>query len=325
MNKPILEVKGLRKQFPVYGSLGRLGGKKAFVHAVNDVSFQLRQGETYGLVGESGSGKTTVARTILGLTGSDGGQVIYQAADLMALKPREFRQFRRELQMVFQDPFSSLNPRKRIGDLLEEPLIIHKVGNGEERQEKVFRILETVGLQPEHYFRYPHEFSGGQRQRIGLARALIMDPGIIICDEPVSALDVSIQAQILNLLRKLQTDLQLTMIFITHDLSVVRHISNRIGVMYFGRIVEEALTDDLFASPLHPYTKALLSAVPDFAKNVADKHRTVLKGEMPSTTMEIKGCPFHFRCPIAAEICREELPPLREIHPQHFAACHFAK
>lgn len=325
MHKPILQVKGLQKRFPVYGSLGRMGGPKSFVNAVNDVSFTLYEGETYGLVGESGSGKTTTGRTILGLNGCDGGEVLYEGVNLMALKPEEFRQYRRDLQLVFQDPFSSLNPRKRIGDLLEEPLIIHKMGDAKERQEKVFAILQTVGLQPEHYFRFPHEFSGGQRQRIGLARALIMNPKIVICDEPVSALDVSIQAQILNLLKRLQQELKLTMIFITHDISVVRHISSRIGVMYLGRIVEDAPTDELFAAPRHPYTKALFSAVPDFAKEGHMKQRTILKGEIPSNTMKIPGCPFHLRCPEATERCRSEQPLMREIAPQHFVACHFAE
>ncbi|QEN08255.1 ATP-binding cassette domain-containing protein [Oceanispirochaeta crateris] len=325
MSEPILQVKSLQKKFPIYGSMGRLGGAVAYVHAVNDVSFNLYEGQTYGLVGESGSGKTTVGRTILGLNGSDGGKVLYQGTNLMALDSKEFRLYRRDLQLVFQDPFSSLNPRKRVGSLLEEPLIIHKIGDVKERQEKVFAILETVGLQPEHYFRFPHEFSGGQRQRIGLARALIMNPKIVICDEPVSALDVSIQAQILNLLKRIQRELKLTMIFITHDISVVRHISNRIGVMYLGHIVEDALTDDLIATPRHPYTKALFSAIPDFSKGSNMKQRTILKGEIPSNTMKISGCPFSLRCPLATERCNVEQPLMREIAPQHFTACHFAE
>ncbi|MBV1758746.1 MAG: ATP-binding cassette domain-containing protein [Dethiosulfatibacter sp.] len=325
MNDPILQVKDLQKRFPVYGPLGRLRKPKYFVNAVDHVSFNLYEGETYGLVGESGSGKTTTGRTILGLNNSDGGQVIYKGVDLMSLEPREFKQYRRDMQLVFQDPFSSLNPRKRVGALLEEPLIIHKIGNQKERQEKVFEMLDIVGLQPEHYFRFPHEFSGGQRQRIGLARALIIDPNIVICDEPVSALDVSIQAQILNLLMKLQKDLKLTMIFITHDISVVRHISSRIGVMYLGNIVEEALTDDLFVNPLHPYTKALFSAVPDFLKDPNQKSRKILKGEIPSNAMQITGCPFHHRCPEATDFCVVEKPLMRELEPQHFVACHYAK
>lgn len=323
MNKPILEVKDLEKKFPVYGSLGRFGKPISFVNAVNNVSFNIYKGETYGLVGESGSGKTTTGRSILGLNDPDGGQVIYNDVDLMKLGSKEFRPYRRDIQLVFQDPFSSLNPRKRVGDLLEEPLIIHKIGNEKERQEKVFEILEIVGLQPEQYFRFPHEFSGGQRQRISLARALIADPKIVICDEPVSALDVSIQAQILNLLLKLQKDLKLTMIFITHDISVVRHISNRIGVMYLGNIVEESLTDRLFSNPLHPYTRALFSAVPDFTKDSNQKKRKILRGEIPSNTMKILGCPFQHRCPEATELCISEKPVMREIEPQHFVACHY--
>ncbi|KUK72264.1 MAG: Oligopeptide/dipeptide ABC transporter, ATPase subunit [Clostridiales bacterium 38_11] len=323
MNDPILQVIDLQKRFPVYGPWGRLRKPKYFINAVDHVFFNLFEGETYGLVGESGSGKTTTGRTILGLNNSDGGQVIYQGVDLMSLEPREFKQYRRDMQLVFQDPYSSLNPRKRVGALLEEPLIIHKIGNQKERQEKVFETLDIVGLQPEHYFRFPHEFSGGQRQRIGLARALIINPNIVVCDEPVSALDVSIQAQILNLLMKLQKELKLTMIFITHDISVVRHISNRIGVMYLGNIVEEALTDDLFLKPLHPYTKALFSAVPDFLKDPNQKSRKILKGEIPSNAMQITGCPFHHRCPQATDFCVAEKPVMREIEPQHFVACHY--
>ncbi len=215
-----------------------------------------------------------------------------------------------------------MNPRKRIGDILEEPLIIHKIGNREQRQEKVFRILEVVGLQPEHYFRYPHEFSGGQRQRIGLARALIVNPKMMICDEPVSALDVSIQSQILNMLRGLQAELGLTMLFITHDISVVRYISDRIGIMYLGAIVEEAPTDDLFAEPLHPYTKALLSAVPDYTRSRL-KERIVLKGEIPSPLSPPSGCAFHTRCPLATDKCRVDRPAAREVRPGHRVACHY--
>jgi oligopeptide/dipeptide ABC transporter ATP-binding protein len=320
-NKPILEVISLEKKFPVYGTFGKLFGTKAYVNAVTDVSFRLYEGETYGLVGESGSGKSTTGRTILGLTPATSGQVIYQDQDLVTLSRNEFRKFRKEIQFVFQDPYSSLNPRKRIGHILEEPLIIHKMGNQTERQEQVYSILKTVGLQPEHYFRYPHEFSGGQRQRLGLARALIMNPKIIICDEPVSALDVSIQSQILNILKQLQTELKLTLIFITHDISVVRYISDRIGIMYLGKIVEEALTDDLFEEPLHPYTKALFSAAPDFTRN-HKKERVILKGEIPSPLNPPTGCVFHTRCPLATERCKAEVPSSREVRVKHYVACH---
>lgn len=320
-NNPVLEVISLQKKFPVYGSFGKWFGAKQYVNAVTDVSFRLYEGETYGLVGESGSGKSTTGRTILGLTPATSGQVIFENTDLMKVSKSEFRKFRKEIQLVFQDPFSSLNPRKRIGHILEEPLIIHKLGNRAERQEQVYRILKTVGLQPEHYFRYPHEFSGGQRQRLGLARALIMNPKIIICDEPVSALDVSIQSQILNILKDLQKDLKLTLLFITHDISVVRYISDRIGIMYLGTIVEEALTDDLFVEPLHPYTKALFSAVPDFTRKRL-KDRSILKGEIPSPLSPPSGCVFHTRCPFATEQCKAEVPILKEVQDKHYVACH---
>jgi oligopeptide transport system ATP-binding protein len=318
---PILDVISLRKRFPVNGAFGNLFGTKSYVNAVTDVSFRLYEGETYGLVGESGSGKSTTGRTILGLTPASSGQVLYQDQDLAKLSGKEWRKFRKDIQFVFQDPFSSLNPRKRIGRILEEPLLIHNMGNQTERQEQVFRILEIVGLQPEHYFRYPHEFSGGQRQRVGLARALIMNPKIIICDEPVSALDVSIQSQILNILKQLQKELKLTLLFITHDISVVRYISDRIGIMYLGKIVEEALTDDLFKGPRHPYTKALFSAVPDFTRSRLQE-RIILKGEIPSPLSPPAGCVFHTRCPFATEICKSAVPELKEIEPRHRVACH---
>ena len=245
---------------------------------------------------------------------------MYGDEDLTKLSKKEMRRFRKDLQMVFQDPFSSLNPRKRVGAILEEPLNIHGVGSKEERQEKVFAMLEPVGLQSEHYFRYPHEFSGGQRQRLGIARALILNPKMMICDEPVSALDVSIQSQILNILRALQQNMQLTILFITHDISVVRYISDRIGVMYLGEIVEEAKTDDLFANPKHPYTRALFSAVPN-----TNNERIVLKGEIPSPLNPPTGCVFHTRCMFATEHCKKEVPNLREIAPEHKVACHLVE
>ncbi|MGI2295218.1 ABC transporter ATP-binding protein [Paenibacillus sp. GXUN7292] len=319
--EPLLDVVSLHKQFPVYSPFGKIFGAKAFVHAVSDVSFQLYEGETYGLVGESGSGKSTIGRTILGLTPASSGQVLYKKQDLAAMRKGDLRKFRKDIQMVFQDPFSSLNPRKRIGAILEEALIIHNQGNQVERQEAVFRILQTVGLQAEHYFRFPHEFSGGQRQRLGLARALIMNPKIIVCDEPVSALDVSIQSQILNLLKQLQRDLKLTLLFITHDISVVRYISDRIGIMYLGKIVEEAATDQLFSNPVHPYTKSLFSAVPGFSGKKL-KERIILKGEIPSPLSPPSGCVFHTRCPYATERCKTEVPGLTNIASNHKAACH---
>jgi len=321
VTKAVMEIKSLQKKYPVYGSFGRLLGPISYINAVSDISFNIYEGETFGLVGESGSGKSTTGRTILRLIPSDGGEVIYNGIDIMKLDKSAFRPYRRDLQFVFQDPFSSLNPRKRIGNILEEPLIIHKMGSQKERQEEVFRILNTVGLQPEHYFRFAHEFSGGQRQRLGLARALIMKPKIVICDEPVSALDVSIQAQILNLLVRLQQDMKLTLMFITHDISVVRHISTRIGIMYLGVIVEEAATGDLFANPMHAYTKALFSAVPDFSKSRI-RTRSILKGEISSNTPGFKGCVFYARCPDSRPQCLESRPEKREVSADHFVACH---
>lgn len=319
-NEKVLEVVNLQKNFPVYGAFGKIGGVKQNVRAVHNVSLTLYAGETYGLVGESGSGKSTTGRTILGLTDASDGQVLYGGEDLTKLTKKEMRKFRKDLQMVFQDPFSSLNPRKKVGAILEEPLIIHGIGSKEQRQEKVFEMLETVGLQPEHYFRYPHEFSGGQRQRLGIARALILNPKVMICDEPVSALDVSIQSQILNILKNLQKNMQLTMLFITHDISVVRYISHRIGILYLGSIVEEAKTDDLFAGVRHPYTRALFSAVPN-----TSGERIVLKGEIPSPLSPPSGCVFHTRCPFATARCKQEVPVLREIAPAHKVACHLVE
>lgn len=320
MREKLVEVVNLQKNFPVYGPLGKLGGVKQNVRAVHNVSLTLYEGETYGLVGESGSGKSTTGRTILGLTKASGGEVRYAGEDVTKLSAKEMRKFRKDLQMVFQDPFSSLNPRKRVGTILEEPLIIHGIGTKEERQQQVFDMLETVGLQAEHYFRYPHEFSGGQRQRLGIARALILNPKVMICDEPVSALDVSIQSQILNILKALQQNMRLTMLFITHDISVVRYIADRIGVMYLGGIVEEAKTDDLFAWPKHPYTRALFSAVPN-----TNAERITLKGEIPSPLNPPSGCVFHTRCPFATERCKQEVPALREIAPEHKVACHLVE
>ncbi|TBL73371.1 ABC transporter ATP-binding protein [Paenibacillus thalictri] len=317
-NEPLLEVKGLKKYFPVKGLLGNA---KAHVKAVNDVSFKLFEGETFGLVGESGCGKSTLGRTILRLLEPTGGEVMYNGRNIYGLSDREFRNIRQELQMVFQDPYSSLNPRKRIGSTLEEPLAIHGIGAKSERTDRVMDILQKVGMQLESYYRYPHEFSGGQRQRIGLARALVMNPRIIVCDEPVSALDVSIQSQIINLLQQLQGEFKLTYLFVAHDLSVVRHISDRIGVMYLGQMVEVAPTDSLFATPLHPYTQALLSAVP-LPHPGARKQRITLKGEIPSPLNPPSGCIFHTRCPFATEVCKTEIPVLKEMTEGHLVACH---
>ena len=317
---PLLEVKGLKKYFPVRGTLGNTVQQ---VKAVNDVSFMLKRGKTFGMVGESGCGKSTLGRTILRLTDPTEGQALYDGQDIFEMDHSSLQKMRQDLQMVFQDPYSSLNPRKRIGASLEEPLDIHNIGTKAERTQKVLEILQIVGLQAEHYYRYPHEFSGGQRQRIGIARALMVDPKIIVCDEPVSALDVSIQSQIINLLKTLQAELDLTYLFIAHDISVVRYISDRIGVMYLGRLVEQAQTDDLFASPKHPYTQALLSSIP--VPNFEEKQeRTVLKGELPSPLNPPSGCIFHTRCPLAKDKCKNIAPESKEISDGHYVACHLS-
>jgi oligopeptide/dipeptide ABC transporter ATP-binding protein len=315
---PLLDVKGLKKYFPVRGAIGTTVQE---VKAVNDVSFTLNRGETFGLVGESGCGKSTLGRTILRLTEPTEGEALYEGTDIFAMSPSELTKARQDIQMVFQDPYSSLNPRKRIGATLEEALDIHNIGAKKDRTEKVLEILNRVGLQAEHYYRYPHEFSGGQRQRVGIARALMMDPKLIVCDEPVSALDVSIQSQIINLLKKLQTEFGLTFLFIAHDISVVRYISDRIGVMYLGRMVEQAPTDDIFADPKHPYTQALLSSVP--VPNVeARKDRIILEGEIPSPLNPPSGCVFHTRCPFAMDECKTKVPEVKEVTPGHQVACH---
>lgn len=315
---PLLEVKGLKKYFPVRGAFGNTVQN---VRAVNDVSFTLRRGETFGMVGESGCGKSTLGRTILRLTEPTAGQALYDGQDIFAMNDRDLQKMRQDMQMVFQDPYSSLNPRKRIGAILEEPLDIHNIGAKEDRTAKVLDILKRVGLQAEHYYRFPHEFSGGQRQRIGIARALMVDPKLIVCDEPVSALDVSIQSQIINLLKTLQTEFGLTFLFIAHDISVVRYISDRIGVMYLGQMVEQAPTDAMFAAPKHPYTQALLSSVP--VPNVGvKKERIVLEGELPSPLNLPSGCVFHTRCPFAKDVCKQVVPERKEVAPEHQVACH---
>ena len=320
MSKTLLELKNLWKKYPVYGPLGKLAGPRTHMSAVADLSLAIGEGETYGLVGESGCGKTTTGRVILGLTKSDGGEVLYRGQDLTKLSPQRLRPLRREIQLVFQDPLSSLNPRQRIGGLLEEPLSIQRMGDRESRRSRVMETLERVGLSAEHYFRYPHELSGGQVQRLGLARALIIRPKLIVCDEPVSALDVSIQAQILNMMQEIQRDMGLSLLFISHDIGVVRYISDRVGVMYLGSLMEEASTQELFSNPLHPYTQALFAAVPDFSERQGA--RAVLQGERPVRTDGFRGCVFHTRCPKATEHCREEAPALRELTPGHRVACH---
>ena len=317
----ILDVQELTKYYPVKNPFGKLGGEERSVKAVDNVSFQLYEGETYGLVGESGCGKSTIGRTLLRLIEPTAGKAIYKKKDLFELTGESLREMRKELQMVFQDPYSSLNPRKRIGKTLEEPLAIHSIGTKNERTEIVLELLNRVGMQTDHYYRYPHELSGGQRQRIGLARSLVVNPKIIIADEPVSALDVSIQSQVINLLQELQKDLQLTYLFIAHDISVVRYISDRIGVMYLGKLVEEAPTDGLLEKPLHPYTQALLSAVP-LPNPLKKKERIILKGEIPSPLSPPSGCVFHTRCPSVMDICKTKMPERKEMSNEHFVSCH---
>lgn len=318
----LLEVKGLKKYFYLKGG-GR--GKTGVIKAVDDVSFSVLQGETLGLVGESGCGKTTLGRTLLRLTSVTAGEIIYRGKHIENLDNRELLPIRREMQIVFQDPFASLNPQLTIGNALAEPLLVHGLAKGKaEVRERVDYLLELVGLSPLHKNRYPHEFSGGQRQRIVLARALSLEPRLIVCDEPVSALDVSIQAQIINLLQDLQEELGLTYIFIAHDLNVVKHISDRIAVMYLGKIVELADKKALYHNPLHPYTRALLSAIP-----VPDpgqkKKRIVLKGEVPSPVNPPAGCRFRARCAMAFDRCRVETPQLKEAEPGHAVACHLVQ
>ena len=319
--EPLLEVRHLVKHFSVGG--GMLRGGHGVVRAVDDVSFTIRRGETLGLVGESGCGKTTTGRAILQLDRPTRGQVLFEGRELTTLDEVGLRDMRRRMQVIFQDPYSSLNPRMTVGQIIAEPLKVHGiVSERAARQARVRQLLQRVGLLAQHAARYPHELSGGQRQRVGVARALAMEPSLIICDEPVSALDVSIQAQIINLLEDLQQELGLAYLFIAHDLAVVRHISDRIAVMYLGRIVEVADRRALYEDPQHPYTKALLAAVPIPDPELEAKRvRVVLGGEVPSPLAPPSGCVFHTRCPIAVDRCAREIPPLREVRPGHWAAC----
>jgi peptide/nickel transport system ATP-binding protein/oligopeptide transport system ATP-binding protein len=318
---PLVQVTGLKKHFPVHqGFFSRVSGQ---VYAVDGVSFELRKGETLGLVGESGCGKSTVGRTVLKLLEPTAGEIKVDGRNITHLDQREMLAYRRRLQMIYQDPYASLNPRMTAGEIVAEPLIIHEVGGGtKERTARVASLFERVGLRPEHIKSYPHEFSGGQRQRIGIARALALSPEVIVGDEPVSALDVSIQAQIINLLMDLQDELKLTYLFVAHDLAVVEHISHRVAVMYLGRIVEMTDKATLFATPLHPYTEALLSAVPIAKTSAKQRKRIILKGDVPSPIDPPPGCHFHTRCPYAHKRCKSEAPPLRQVTPDHWAACH---
>jgi len=317
----LIEVNDLKVYFPVTAGI-IFQRKVADVKAVDGVSFSIRRGETLGLVGESGCGKSTVGRAILQLYRPTAGEVLFGGSNLTRLKGGELRAFRRKMQMIFQDPYASLNPRMSVGSIIGEPLIIHSLAKGKRRRERVRELMQTVGLNPYYASRYPHEFSGGQRQRIGIARALAVEPDFIVCDEPISALDVSIQAQIINLLGELQEKLGLTYLFIAHDLSVVRHISDRVAVMYLGRLMELSDRVEMYENALHPYTKALLSAVPIPDPVVeATRERIILTGDVPSPLYPPSGCVFHTRCPIMIDECRERVPEWREVSRGHWVAC----
>lgn len=321
MKEVICEAKNLVKHYPLHGT--GFGSRAGVVRAVEDVSFTMARQEVFALVGESGCGKSTLGRLLLRLEEPTNGQVFFEGKDLGSLNSREIFQFRRRAQIIYQDPYSALNPRKKIGQLIEEPLVIHRWGSAAERRERVVDLLRRVGLRPEHAERYPHEFSGGQRQRIVIARALALNPIFLVADEPVSALDVSIQAQVINLLEELQEELKLTYLFISHDLSVVEHMAHRIGVMYLGRLVEIGPKEAFFQDPLHPYAQALLSAapVPD-PTAAARKPRLLLEGDVPSPIRPPSGCPFHPRCREREAICSQLAPPLKDIGPGRRVACH---
>lgn len=319
MTNVLLKVEGLKKYFPI--SKGLFNKQVGHVKAVDHVSFEVFEGETLGIVGESGCGKSTTGRLLMRLLEPTAGEIEFAGKMISALSNSEMRKARRDIQMIFQDPYASLNPRHSIGKILEEALIVHGMGNATERKKKVLELLQIVGLNEYHIKRYPHQFSGGQRQRIGIARALMTNPRLIIADEPVSALDVSIQAQVLNLMQKLQRDLKLTYIFISHDLGVVRHISNRIGVMYLGKLVELTASEDLYTEPLHPYTRALLSSVP-VPDPTFKREQLIITGDIPSASNPPNGCTFHTRCPLKKEECSTVVPKMQEVKPGHYVACH---
>lgn len=320
MGEVLLEIKDLKKYFPIHG--GWLHSKVGNVRAVDGISFQVYAGETVGIVGESGCGKSTLGRSILRLIEPTNGSIIFEGRDILKLSKSSMRTMRKEMQIVFQDPYASLNPRYTVFQTLSEPLEVHGLYDANDRKKQVHSILQRVGLDPSYSSRFPHEFSGGQRQRIGIARALVLNPKLMILDEPVAALDVSIQSQIINLLEDLQQEFNLTYIFIAHDLSVVKHISDRVLVMYLGHMAELASSKELFANALHPYTQALLTAVP-IPNPRMKRERTILQGDLPSPSNPPSGCVFHTRCPIAKDICRSEVPQWREVMTEHFVACHF--
>ena len=322
----LLKVEHLCKEFPAGSTFKDGKFQKRVVSAVNDISFEINAGETFGLVGESGCGKSTTGRAIMHLDPPTSGKVYFEGKDVSKMNKKELKAMRRDMQFIFQDPYASLNPRMTIGEIVSEPMVIHGIGTPEERIERVRELLDIVGLNPEHINRYPHEFSGGQRQRVGIARSFVLRPKLIICDEPVSALDVSIQAQVLNLLKDLQDQYGTAYLFIAHDLSVVQHISDRVAVMYLGKMVELSDWKRLYAQPHHPYTQSLLSAVPipdpDIQKN---RKRIILAGDPPSPIDPPTGCRFHTRCPIAQALCGKEAPEFKEVCDGHYCACHFAK
>jgi oligopeptide transport system ATP-binding protein len=321
----LLQVRNLKKYFPIYKGLV-FSRHVNDVKAVDDVSFEVFRGETLGLVGETGCGKTTVGRTVLRLYEPTAGQLVFDGVDLMSLRENELRRFRRRMQMIFQDPYASLNPRMTVGSIISAPLDVHTSLGQAQKRERVQELLRIVGLNPDFVNRYPHEFSGGQRQRIGIARALAINPDLVVCDEPISSLDVSIQAQVVNLLEELQDQLGLTYIFIAHDLSMVRHISDRMAVMYLGKIMELADRDEIYLNPLHPYTQALMSAVPvPDPLRARKRQRILLEGDLPSPVNPPLGCRFNTRCPLADDRCRQEAPVYRQLKPGHFVSCHYAE
>jgi oligopeptide transport system ATP-binding protein len=319
---PLIDARSIVKHYPILGGVWMK--QTGAVKAVDGVSLTIGAGETLGLVGESGCGKTTFGRVILRLEEPTSGEIFFQGKSILGNSRNEMQALRREMQIIFQDPFSSLNPRKTVGQIIGEPLLVHGVGSRQERDRRVLELMEVVGLRKEHMRRYPHQFSGGQRQRIGVARALALNPKLVVCDEAVSALDVSIQAQVINLLKDLQQEFGLTYLFISHDLGVVEHVSDRVAVMYLGKIVEIAPSKDLYLEPLHPYTQALLSAVPIPDPSLQRPGRIILKGDVPSPIDPPPGCRFHPRCHYAEGLCSEKEPPLSEIRERHWAACHFA-
>jgi oligopeptide/dipeptide ABC transporter ATP-binding protein len=316
---PLLKLEGVKKYYPIKG--GILQRVQGYVKAVENVSLEVYEGESIGIVGESGCGKSTLGRTILSLEKATAGKIFFKNQEMTRLPDRKLKEFKREMQMIFQDPYASLNPRQRIGAALEEVFVIHTNMSKRERQERVLQLLKEVGLKEEHYDRYPHEFSGGQRQRIGIARAIALNPSLVICDEAVSALDVSVQAQIIKLLKEIQTKHRLTYMFISHDLGVVRHFCDRVLVMYLGNTMELAPSDILYDNPLHPYTKALLSAIPR-PKPGVKRERIRLEGDLPNPANPPQGCPFHTRCPMATARCKQERPEWKEVEPNHYVACH---